>query len=56
MELGITIPNKYMGRGTARGGHLSCKQKISWIRFPGAPLIIRLGEAFEFTVLSGPIV
>ena len=43
-----------MGNGTARSGHLFCKQKISWVRCPSSPLIIRLGEAFEFTVLSWP--
>jgi len=26
-----------LGRGTARGGHLVCTEKTSWVRFPGAP-------------------
>jgi len=29
-----------MGRGTARSGHLSCKEDISWVRIPGAPPIL----------------
>lgn len=27
-----------MGDGTARGGRLSCKQKIRWVQFPYLPL------------------
>ena len=26
-----------MGYGTARGGHLSCKQEIRWVQFPYIP-------------------
>ena len=28
-----------MGYGTARGGHLFCKQEIRWDRYPYAPLV-----------------
>lgn len=33
-----SLNRNYMGLGTARGGHLFCNQKISWVQFPIAPL------------------
>ena len=37
-----------MGSGTARGGHLSCKEENRWVRFPLSPPIGALTWIYGF--------